>query len=418
MKSKTKARRLDVEANLGFATKQEPAGVQEVEAAVPDAGAKRGGAIMDNDIPSNYMAVIKVVGVGGGGTNAVNRMIEEGIRGVEFVAINTDAQALAISDADIKVHIGQDITRGLGAGANPDVGAEAAEDSHDEIKQALAGADMVFITAGEGGGTGTGAAPVVADIAKNDVGALTVGVVTKPFSFEGRPRSSRAADGIQALSESVDALIVIPNDRLLDLSEKKTSFLEAFRMADDVLCKGTQGITDLITVPGLINLDFADVCTIMRGAGTAMMGVGTASGDNRATDAAEEAIASRLLENSIDGATRVLLSIAGNKDLGIQEINDAADVVAKNVDPEANIIFGTVVDESLGDQVRVTVIATGFKDANIQQPLPTLSADRSRNASRPAAPAPKTRTPSSSPSSQNGENKEFDIPEFLKRSRI
>lgn len=418
MKSKTKARRLDVEANRGFATKQGLASVQGAEAAVSAAGAERGGAMMDNDIPSNYMAVIKVVGVGGGGTNAVNRMIEEGIRGVEFVAINTDAQALAISDADIKVHIGQDITRGLGAGANSEVGAEAAEDSHDEIKQALAGADMVFITAGEGGGTGTGAAPVVADIAKNDVGALTVGVVTKPFSFEGRPRSNRAADGIQSLSESVDALIVIPNDRLLDLSEKKTSFLEAFRMADDVLCKGTQGITDLITVPGLINLDFADVCTIMRGAGTAMMGVGTASGDNRATDAAEEAIASRLLENSIDGATRVLLSIAGNKDLGIQEINDAADVVAKNVDPEANIIFGTVVDESLGDQVRVTVIATGFKDANIQQPLPTLSADRSRSASRPAAPASKARTSSPSSSNQNGENKEFDIPEFLKRSRI
>ena len=257
--------------------------------------------MIDSDIPSNYMAVIKVVGVGGGGSNAVNRMIEEGIRGVEFVAINTDAQALAISDADIKVHIGQDITRGLGAGANPEVGAEAAEDSHDEIKQALAGADMVFITAGEGGGTGTGAAPVVADIAKNDVGALTVGVVTKPFSFEGRPRTNRASDGIQTLSDSVDALIVIPNDRLLDLSEKKTSFIEAFRMADDVLCKGTQGITDLITVPGLINLDFADVCTIMRGAGTAMMGVGTASGDSRATDAAEEgATAARELHRRCD----------------------------------------------------------------------------------------------------------------------
>ena len=361
--------------------------------------------MIDSDIPSNYMAVIKVVGVGGGGSNAVNRMIEEGIRGVEFVAINTDAQALAISDADIKVHIGQDITRGLGAGANPEVGAEAAEDSHDEIKQALAGADMVFITAGEGGGTGTGAAPVVADIAKNDVGALTVGVVTKPFSFEGRPRTNRASDGIQTLSDSVDALIVIPNDRLLDLSEKKTSFIEAFRMADDVLCKGTQGITDLITVPGLINLDFADVCTIMRGAGTAMMGVGTASGDSRATDAAEEAIASRLLESSIDGATRVLLSIAGNKDLGIQEINDAADVVAKNVDPEANIIFGTVVDESLGDQVRVTVIATGFNDANVQQSIPSLTLDRSRSSD-------------GSRSSSSSNDKEFDIPEFLKRSRI
>ena len=266
--------------------------------------------MQDTDIASNYLAVIKVVGVGGGGTNAVNRMIEEGIRGVEFVAVNTDAQALAISDADIKVHIGQDITRGLGAGANPEVGAEAAEDSHDEIKQALAGADMVFITAGEGGGTGTGAAPVVADIAKNDVGALTVGVVTKPFSFEGRPRTKRALDGIEALRNNVDALIVIPNDRLLDVSEKKTSFLEAFRMADDVLCQGTQGITDLITVPGLINLDFADVCTTMRGAGSATMGVGVASGDNRAVDAAEQAISSHLLESSIDGATRVLLSLS------------------------------------------------------------------------------------------------------------
>ena len=381
--------------------------------------AKRGGTMIDADIPSNYMAVIKVVGVGGGGNNAVDRMIEEGIRGVEFVAVNTDAQALAISDADIQVHIGGDITRGLGAGANPEVGAEAAEDSHDELKQALAGADMVFITAGEGGGTGTGAAPVVADIAKNDVGALTVGVVTKPFSFEGRPRSQKALDGIQTLSENVDALIVIPNDRLLDLSEKKTSLLEAFRMADDVLCQGTQGITDLITVPGLINLDFADVCTIMRGAGTAMMGVGIASGDNRASDAAEEAISSRLLEDSIDGATRVLLSIAGNKDLGIQEINDAADLVAQNVDPDANIIFGTVVDESLGDQVRVTVIATGFKDSNVQQSLPSLSLGNGRGGRAQGGPA-RTPTPAPAPSrpSPSSNDKEFDIPEFLKHSSI
>ncbi len=389
--------------------------------------------IKDTDTLSNYLAVIKVVGVGGGGTNAVNRMIEEGIRGVEFVAVNTDAQALAISDADIKVHIGTDITKGLGAGANPEVGKEAAEDSRDEIKQALAGSDMVFITAGEGGGTGTGAAPVVADIAKNDVGALTVGVVTKPFTFEGRKRYASATQGIQNLSENVDTLIVIPNDRLLDLSEKKTTMLEAFRMADDVLCQGTQGITDLITVPGLINLDFADVCTIMKGAGTAMMGIGTASGDNRATDAAEEAISSRLLESSIDGATRVLLSIAGNKDLGIQEINDAADLVAKNVDPEANIIFGTVVDESLGDQVRVTVIATGFNDANVQQPLPSLTptsrSGRDRRSapareSRPA-PAPASQQPASMPinvsrpaSSSSSNDKEFDIPDFLKRSRL
>lgn len=378
--------------------------------------------MQDTDIASNYLAVIKVVGVGGGGTNAVNRMIEEGIRGVEFVAVNTDAQALAISDADIKVHIGQDITRGLGAGANPEVGAEAAEDSHDEIKQALAGADMVFITAGEGGGTGTGAAPVVADIAKNDVGALTVGVVTKPFSFEGRPRTKRALDGIEALRNNVDALIVIPNDRLLDVSEKKTSFLEAFRMADDVLCQGTQGITDLITVPGLINLDFADVCTTMRGAGSATMGVGVASGDNRAVDAAEQAISSHLLESSIDGATRVLLSIAGNKDLGIQEINDAADFVANAVDPEANIIFGTVVDESLGDQVRVTVIATGFKDQDTSNPLaavsltPRTSTPQTRNsAPQNARPQQSSRAAAAPSSSSAGA---FDIPEFLKNSRL
>ena len=368
------------------------------------------------DIPSNYLAVIKVVGVGGGGTNAVNRMIEEGIRGVEFVAINTDAQALATSDADIKVHIGTDITKGLGAGANPEVGRESAEDSHDEIKAALAGADMVFITAGEGGGTGTGAAPVVADIAKNDVGALTVGVVTKPFSFEGRPRSNSAVKGIETLSENVDTLIVIPNDRLLDLSEKKTTMIEAFRMADDVLCQGTQGITDLITVPGLINLDFADVCTIMRGSGTAMMGVGIASGDNRAAAAAEEAISSPLLETSIDGATRVLLSIAGNKDLGIQEINDAADIVAQNVDEDATIIFGTVVDESLGDEVRVTVIATGFNEGSAkQQSLPSFELGSNPQRDRASRPAPAPAQPSRpAPSSDTG----FDIPEFLKNSRL
>ena len=386
--------------------------------------------VKDTDTLNNYLAVIKVVGVGGGGTNAVNRMIEEGIRGVEFVAVNTDAQALAISDADIKVHIGTDITKGLGAGANPEVGKESAEDSRDEIKAALAGADMVFITAGEGGGTGTGAAPVVADIAKNDVGALTVGVVTKPFTFEGRRRYASASEGIKNLAENVDTLIVIPNDRLLDLSEKKTTMLEAFRMADDVLCQGTQGITDLITVPGLINLDFADVCTIMKGAGTAMMGIGIASGDNRAADAATEAISSRLLESSIDGATRVLLSVAGNKDLGIQEINDAADLVAKNVDPEANIIFGTVVDESLGDQVRVTVIATGFNDNNVQQTnlqaAHTIAASRPapRKASRPSTPSARpTQAPAPAPApaprpAAMTNDKEFDIPDFLKRSRI
>ncbi len=363
----------------------------------------------DTETPNNYLAVIKVVGVGGGGTNAVNRMIEEGIRGVEFVAVNTDAQALALSDADIKVHIGTDLTKGLGAGANPEVGMQAAEDSRDEIKAALAGADMVFITAGEGGGTGTGAAPGVADIAKNDIKALTVVVVTRPFTFEGRKRGQQAVDGVDALAENVDTLIVIPNDRLLDLAEKKTTMLEAFRMADDVLCQGTQGITDLITVPGLINLDFADVCTIMRGAGTAMMGIGLASGDSRAADAAQEAISSRLLESSVDGATRVLLSISGNKDLGIQEINDAAEVIAQNVDADANIIFGTVVDESLGDQVRVTVIATGFNDGNVQPQL-NMGGFGASTPKRAAAPAPK-------PASNNFGDREFDIPDFLKRAR-
>ena len=331
---------------------------------------------------NNYLAVIKVVGVGGGGTNAVNRMIEEGIRGVEFVAINTDAQALAISDADIKVHIGTDLTRGLGAGANPEVGRKAADESRDDIAEALAGADMVFITCGEGGGTGTGAAPIVADIAMNEVGALTVAVVTKPFTFEGRKRKKSAEEGIKTLSDCVDTMIVIPNDKLLDIAEKKTTMLEAFAIADGVLSQGTQGITDLITVPGIINLDFADVKTIMKQAGTAMMGIGTASGDTRAVDAAQQAISSPLLESSIDGATRVLLSIAGSKDLGIQEISDAADVVANAVDPEANIIFGTVVDESLGDQVRITVIATGFSDSNVNRQDELFAAQQSRGTDR------------------------------------
>ena len=379
----------------------------------------------ENEI-NNYLAVIKVVGVGGGGTNAVNRMIEEGIRGVEFVAINTDAQALAISDADIKVHIGTDLTRGLGAGANPEVGRKAADESRDDIAEALAGADMVFITAGEGGGTGTGAAPIVADIAMNEVGALTVAVVTKPFTFEGRKRKASAEEGIQTLSESVDTLIVIPNDKLLDIAEKKTSMLEAFAMADGVLSQGTQGITDLITVPGVINLDFADVKTIMRQAGTAMMGIGMASGDTRAVDAAQQAISSRLLESSIDGATRVLLSIAGSKDLGIQEINDAADLVANAVDPEANIIFGTVVDESLGDRVRITVIATGFSDANVnrqddlfaqaqaQQKAATAAAAPDKKAPAHAAPAPATRTVGGTELPNFG-NDQFELPDFLKR---
>ena len=275
---------------------------------------------------SNYLAVIKVVGVGGGGTNAVNRMIEEGIRGVEFVAINTDAQALAISDADIKVHIGTDLTRGLGAGANPEIGRKAADESRDDIQEALEGADMVFITCGEGGGTGTGAAPIVADIAMNDIGALTVAVVTKPFTFEGRKRKASAEEGIRTLADCVDTMIVIPNDKLLDIAEKKTTMLEAFATADGVLSQGTQGITDLITVPGIINLDFADVKTIMKQAGTAMMGIGISTGENRALDAAQQATSSSLLESSIAGASRVLFSIAGGPDLTLTEVSDIANL--------------------------------------------------------------------------------------------
>ena len=375
---------------------------------------------------NNYLAVIKVVGVGGGGTNAVNRMIEEGIRGVEFVAINTDAQALAISDADIKVHIGTDLTRGLGAGANPEVGRKAADESRDDIAEALAGADMVFITCGEGGGTGTGAAPIVADIAMNEVGALTVAVVTKPFTFEGRKRKKSAEEGIKTLSDCVDTMIVIPNDKLLDIAEKKTTMLEAFAIADGVLSQGTQGITDLITVPGIINLDFADVKTIMKQAGTAMMGIGTSSGDTRAVDAAQQAISSPLLESSIDGATRVLLSIAGSKDLGIQEISDAADVVADAVDPEANIIFGTVVDESLGDQVRITVIATGFSDSNVNRQDELFAAQQSQSKAAASA-EPQRTAPATSPAQAaptrnvggtelpNFGNDQFELPDFLKR---
>ena len=375
---------------------------------------------------NNYLAVIKVVGVGGGGTNAVNRMIEEGIRGVEFVAINTDAQALAISDADITVHIGTALTRGLGAGANPEVGRKAADESRDDIAEALAGADMVFITCGEGGGTGTGAAPIVADIAMNEVGALTVAVVTKPFTFEGRKRKKSAEEGIKTLSDCVDTMIVIPNDKLLDIAEKKTTMLEAFAIADGVLSQGTQGITDLITVPGIINLDFADVKTIMKQAGTAMMGIGTSSGDTRAVDAAQQAISSPLLESSIDGATRVLLSIAGSKDLGIQEISDAADVVANAVDPEANIIFGTVVDESLGDQVRITVIATGFSDSNVNRQDELFAAQQSQSKAAASA-EPQRTAPATSPAQAaptrnvggtelpNFGNDQFELPDFLKR---
>ena len=309
--------------------------------------------------PQNYLAVIKVVGIGGGGVNAVNRMIEYGLKGVEFIAINTDAQALLMSDADVKLDIGRDLTRGLGAGANPDVGRQAAEDHADEIEEVLKGADMVFVTAGEGGGTGTGGAPVVARIARG-LGALTIGVVTRPFGFEGRRRGGQADEGIESLRGEVDTLIVIPNDRLLSLTDRQISVIDAFRQADHVLLQGVSGITDLITTPGLINLDFADVKSVMQGAGSALMGIGSSRGDDRAISASEGAINSPLLEASIDGAHGVLMSIAGGSDLGLFEINEAARLVSEAAHPEANIIFGTVIDDTLGDEVRVTVIAAGF----------------------------------------------------------
>ncbi|WP_019630718.1 cell division protein FtsZ [Actinomadura atramentaria] len=311
--------------------------------------------------PQNYLAVIKVVGIGGGGVNAVNRMIEEGLKGVEFIAINTDAQALLMSDADVKLDVGRELTRGLGAGANPDVGRKAAEDHREEIEEVLKGADMVFVTAGEGGGTGTGGAPVVANIARS-LGALTIGVVTRPFSFEGKRRAMQAEAGIETLRDEVDTLIVIPNDRLLSISDRQVSVLDAFKAADQVLLSGVQGITDLITTPGLINLDFADVKSVMSGAGSALMGIGSARGDDRSVAAAEMAISSPLLEASIDGAHGVLLSISGGSDLGLFEINEAAQLVSNAAAPDANIIFGAVIDDALGDEVRVTVIAAGFDE--------------------------------------------------------
>jgi len=311
--------------------------------------------------PQNYLAVIKVVGIGGGGVNAVNRMIDEGLRGVEFIAINTDAQALLMSDADVKLDVGRELTRGLGAGANPDVGARAAEDHREEIEEVLKGADMVFVTAGEGGGTGTGGAPVVANVARS-LGALTIGVVTRPFGFEGKRRVVQAESGIEKLRSEVDTLIVIPNDRLLSISDRHVSVLDAFKAADQVLLSGVQGITDLITTPGLINLDFADVKSVMSGAGSALMGTGSSRGDDRAVAAAEMAISSPLLEASIDGAHGVLLSIQGGSDLGLFEINEAAQLVSNSAAVDANIIFGAVIDDALGDEVRVTVIAAGLDE--------------------------------------------------------
>ena len=311
------------------------------------------------DPSGNYLALIKVVGVGGGGSNAVNRMVDAGLGGCEFIAVNTDAQAPLMVDADVKMPIGSDVTRGLGAGADPSVGKSAAEESRDELKEALKGADMVFVTAGEGGGTGTGAAPTVARLAQ-EIGALTVGVVTRPFSFEGRRRAEIASRGVDELREEVDTLIVIENDRLLQVVEKRTSILDAFTLADDVLRQGVQGITDLITIPGLVNLDFADVRTIMNEAGSALMGIGTASGENRATEAARSAVSSPLLESSIEGATGILLNVTAGPDVGLFEVNEAAEVVTAAADANANVIFGAVIDPSMGEEVRVTVIATGF----------------------------------------------------------
>ena len=377
--------------------------------------------------PQNYLAVIKVVGIGGGGVNAVNRMIDVGLKGVEFIAINTDAQALLMSDADVKLDIGRVVTRGLGAGASPDIGRQAAQDHIDEITEVLRGADMVFVTAGEGGGTGTGGAPIIAKIAR-ELGALTVGVVTRPFTFEGKRRASQADEGIAELRAEVDTLIVIPNDRLLSISDRNITALEAFKSADQVLLAGVQGITDLITTPGLINLDFADVRSVMKDAGSALMGIGSARGEARATRAAETAIASPLLEASIDGAHGVLLSIAGGSDLGLFEISEAAELVAASAHPDANIIYGTVIDDALGDEVRVTVIAAGFEGG---EPTKIVSPPPSVSAAAPVA------VPSSNEKSdpidiaaslttapprerkriifeEDGTTEELDIPDFLK----
>ena len=354
----------------------------------------------------SYLAVIKVVGVGGGGTNAVNRMVDAGLRGVEFVACNTDAQALAMCDADIKLNIGHELTKGLGAGSDPNVGQGAAAESRDDIKEALKGADMVFVTAGEGGGTGTGAAPVIAEIAKNEIGALTVGVVTRPFLFEGTQRARQATEGIQRLRDNVDTLIVIPNEKLLTIVERRTTVLDAFREADNVLRQGVQGITDLITIPGLINLDFADVRTIMHDAGSALMGIGTAAGENRATEAAKIAISSPLLEESVEGAMGILLNITGGHDLGLFEVNEAAELVSSASDSNSNIIFGAVIDDALGDEVRVTVIATGFDHAH----RPSTARETTRRERRDRDVTMDDRQRSSLEISDD----DIDIPSFLK----
>ena len=376
---------------------------------------------------NNYLAVIKVIGVGGGGTNAVNRMIDAGVRGVEFIAVNTDAQALTMCDADVKIHIGGTITKGLGAGADARVGRDAAEESREELKEAVRGADMVFVTAGEGGGTGTGAAPVIAQIAREQ-GALTVGVVTRPFAFEGVQRTRRAEDGIEELKKQVDSVIVIPNERLIQVVERRTSILDAFKMADDVLRQGVQGITDLITVPGIINLDFADVRTVMQDAGASLMGIGVAQGENRASEAAQAAISSPLLETTVSGATGVLLNVTGGSDMGLFEIDEAASIIRQAAHEECNVIFGAVIDESLGDELRVTVIATGFDHVAGEREAPakeqrsgprygrdeTVSPRRERPA--PAEP-PAPRRVTLEPRDREGlslPDDALEVPDFLK----
>lgn len=386
----------------------------------------------------NYLAVIKVVGVGGGGVNAVNRMIESGLKGVEFIAINTDAQALLMSDADVKLDIGRDLTRGLGAGADPEKGRQAAEDHSDQIEDALKGADMVFVTAGEGGGTGTGGAPVVAKIARS-LGALTIGVVTRPFSFEGRRRAQQAEDGIANLADEVDTLIVIPNDKLLEMTDVRIAILDAFKEADQVLMQGVSGITDLITTPGLINLDFADVKSVMSNAGSALMGIGSARGDDRARQAAEQAVSSPLLESSIDGARGVLLSIAGGSDLGLFEVSEAANLIEAAAHEEANIIFGTIIDDSLGDEVRVTVIAAGFdtppssmrKPRQVEKPVERPAPQPQPASVRPVVSDQRRFTPNAPVVSDGGEptrlaqrpvvsapvadeDDDLDVPDFMK----
>jgi cell division protein FtsZ len=385
--------------------------------------------------PQNYLAVIKVVGIGGGGVNAVNRMIESGLKGVEFVAINTDAQALLMSEADVKLDIGRETTRGLGSGADPEIGRRASEEHRGEVEEILKGADMVFVTAGEGGGTGTGGAPVVAEIAR-ELGALTIGVVTRPFSFEGHRRAQQADVGIQELKQAVDTLIIVPNDRLLQISEPETSMLDAFRMADQVLYQGVEGITGLIMTPGLINLDFADVRTVLTNAGSALMGIGAAVGESRAEEAARAAISSPLLEASIEGARGLLLSVAGGSDLGLHEANRAAETITRAAHPEANIIFGAVIDDALGDECRVTVIAAGFDkfaptdrrpaytfreempvalDESVTEedeeiPVPSLLRDEEEDELFQPAP-----TPAGVSSSYEEQEDDLDIPDFLKR---